>query len=367
MSVLFEPVSIGGLRVKNRFVRSATNDYMGGPDGEITDREVALYGALAAGDAGLIISGHAYVQHPLGRASVGQNALYDDGFVAGYRRAAEAAHAYGAAFVVQVSHAGRQTPQDWPAGVAPVAPSPVTDNSSGLTPRALTEEEIWSLVDAFAAAVGRVKAAGCDGAQIHVAHGYLLSSFISPYTNRRTDQWGGSQENRSRILGEIMQRARKAVGKDFPILAKLNSTDGLPGAGCLTLQDAVAAARALAGWGITAIEVSGGIREAKGVMSAPGIARPEQEGYFAPAAKAVKAAVSVPVILVGGFRSLDVMERAVKDGAADLVALSRPLIREPDLVKKFRTGQAAKATCVSCNACFNPAVGLKCWLPDKQG
>ncbi len=199
-----------------------------------------------------------------------------------------------------------------------------------------------------------------------MAHGYLLSSFISPYTNRRTDKWGGSLENRIRILGEIMQRARKAAGEDFPILAKLNSTDGMPGEGYLTLGDVVATAKALAGWGIAAIEVSGGIREAKGVMSAPGIARPEQEAYFAPAAKAVKAAVDVPVILVGGLRSLAVMERVVQDGTADLVALSRPLIREPDLAGRFRTGQAAKATCVSCNACFNPAEGLKCRLPDKK-
>jgi len=365
MSVLFEQVSIGRMRLRNRFVRSATNDFLATPDGAVSDAEVELYRALAAGGAGMIISGHAYVQHPLGRGSVGQNAIYDDRFVAGYRRAAQAAQALGAAFVMQVSHAGRQTPQDWPEGQVPVAPSAVTDSASGVTPRELTEEEIWSLVDAYAAAVGRAKAAGCDGAQLHVAHGYLLSSFISPYTNRRTDGWGGSLENRVRILGEIMQRARRAVGDDFPILAKLNSTDGMPGEGFLTLEDAVATARALAGWGVAAIEVSGGIREAKGVMSAPGIARPEQEAYFAAAAKAIKTAVAVPVILVGGLRSLAVMERAVTEGAADLVALSRPLVREPDLVARFKNGRATRATCVSCNACFNPAGGLKCRLPAK--
>ncbi len=365
MSVLFDAVTIGRLRVKNRFVRSATQDFMSEPDGAVSAREVELYGTLAANEVGLIITGHSYVQHPLGRASVRQNAIYDDRFVAGYRRAVEAVHAHGAALVLQVSHAGRQTPPDWLAGQETVAPSAVTDGSNGLTPRALTEEEIWSLVDAYAAAVGRAKAAGCDGAQLHVAHGYLLSAFISPYTNRRTDKWGGSLENRIRILGEIMQRARRAAGEDFPILAKLNSTDGLPGEGFLTLPDVVATAKALAGWGVAAIEVSGGIREAKGVMSAPGIARPEQEAYFAAAAKAVKAAVNVPVILVGGLRSLAVMERVVAEGAADLVSLSRPLVREPDLVARFRRGEATKASCVSCNACFNPA-GLKCWLPEKK-
>lgn len=365
MSVLFESVKVGNMMLKNRFVRSATNAYMAEPDGSVSGRELELYRALAAGEVGMIISGHAYVQHPLGRGSVGQDAIYDDRFIDGFRRVTQAVHELGAAFVMQVSHAGRQTPQDWPADMETVAPSAVTDSSNGLTPRAMTEEEIWSLVDAFAAAVARAKAAGCDGAQLHVAHGYMLSSFISPYTNRRTDRWGGSQENRIRILGEIMQRARRAAGEAFPILAKLNSTDGMPGEGCLTLDDVVTTAKALAGWGIAAIEVSGGIREAKGVMSAPGIARPEQEAYFAAAAKAVRAAVDVPVILVGGFRSLAVMERVVAEGTADLVALSRPLVREPDLVARFRSGQAAKATCVSCNACFNPSVGLKCWVPEK--
>lgn len=364
MSVLFGPVAIGPLKLKNRFVRSATQDFLGEPDGAVSGREVELYRTLAANEVGLIITAHSYVQHPLGRASVNQNAIYDDRFVAGYRRLAAAVHAHGAALVLQVSHAGRQTPPDWPAGQETVAPSAVTDGSNGLTPRELTEEEIWSLVDAYATAVGRAKAAGCDGAQLHVAHGYLLSSFISPYTNRRTDRWGGSLENRIRILGEIMQRARRAAGESFPILAKLNSTDGMPGEGYLTLPDVVATARALEGWGAAAIEVSGGIREAKGAMSAPGIVRPEQEAYFAAAAKAVKAAVKVPVILVGGLRSLAVMERVVADGAADLVALSRPLVKEPDLVARMKKGQA-KAACVSCNACFNPA-GLKCWLPEKK-
>lgn len=363
MSKLFEPVAIGGMKLKNRFVRSATQDFYGEPDGTVSDREVALYRELAENEVGLIITAHSYVEHPLGRASVNQNAIYDDRFIAGYRSLVETAHAAGAALVVQVSHAGRQTPPDWPAGQVTVAPSAVHDSTSGLTPRALTEEEIWSLIDSYAAAVGRAKAAGCDGAQLHIAHGYLLSSFLSPYTNRRTDGWGGSLANRTRILAEIMTRARRVAGEDFPILVKLNSTDGLPGEGYLTLDDAVAAAKALADWGVAAIEVSGGIREAKGVMSAPGIVRPEQEAYFAAAAKAVKAATGVPVILVGGLRSLAVMEKVVAEGVCDLVAMSRPFVKEPDLVARFKSGQA-QAACVSCNACFNPA-GLKCWLPER--
>lgn len=363
MSVLFDPVTVGGLHLKNRFVRSATHDYLGRPDGSISAPQMELYRDLAVGGVGLIITGHAYVQHPLGRASVNQNGIYDDRFIEGYRKLADAMHAEGAALVLQISHAGRQTPQDWPADQVPVAPSAVREGQTGRTPRALTEEEIGSLIEAYVTAMARAKAAGCDGVQLHIAHGYLLSAFLSPYTNRRTDAWGGSLENRCRILREIVTRGRRAVGGDYPVLVKINSTDGFTGDGYLTLTDVVAAVRNLVDWGVTAVEVSGGHREARSVMSRPAVMAAEQEAYFADAARALKAAVDVPVILVGGLRSLSVMEDVVARGAADLVALSRPLICEPDLVNRMRAGQT-KAICSSCNACFNPA-GLRCRRPDK--
>ncbi len=362
MSVLFQPMTVGTLRLRNRFVRSATQDFLGHPDGAISEAEIQLYRDLAAGGLGLIVTGHAYVQHPLGRASVNQNGIYDNRFMAGYRRLADAVHAEGAALVLQISHAGRQTPQDWPDDLVPVAPSAIPDASTGRTPRALVEEEIWSLVDAYAAAMGRAQAAGCDGVQLHAAHGYLLSAFLSPYTNRRTDAWGGSVMNRCRILREILDRGRRLVGDTYPVLVKLNTTDGIDGDGTLTLAEAVAMARLLVEWGVDAIEVSGGHRERKEVMSRPRIRTQAAEAYFAPAAGAVKAAVGVPVVLVGGLRSRAVMEAVVANGTADLVALCRPLIREPDLVRRFAAGQEA-ATCESCNACFNPA-GLRCRCPD---
>lgn len=171
MGALFPPVTVGGLRLKNRFVRSATHDYLGRPDGSISVQQMELYRELAVGGVGLVITGHAYVQHPLGRASVNQNAIYDDRFIEGYRRLADAMHAEGAALVLQISHAGRQTPQDWPDDQTPVAPSAVREGQTGRTPRALTEEEIWSLIEAYVAAMVRAKAAGCDGVQLHIATG----------------------------------------------------------------------------------------------------------------------------------------------------------------------------------------------------
>jgi 2,4-dienoyl-CoA reductase-like NADH-dependent reductase (Old Yellow Enzyme family) len=364
MSVLFEPVTIGGLHLKNRFVRSATNDYLGRPDGAISAQQMELYRDLAAGGVGLIITGHAYVQHPLGRASVNQNAIYDDRFIEGYRGLVDVVHTAGAALILQISHAGRQTPQDWPDDQTPVAPSAVREGQTGRTPRALTDEEIWSLIEAYVAAMVRAKVAGCDGVQLHIAHGYLLSAFLSPYTNRRTDAWGGSVENRCRILREIVTRGRRAVGQAYPVLVKINTTDGFAGEGYLTPADVATAVRSLVDWGVNAVEVSGGHREARSVMSRPAVMAPEQEAYFAEAARALKSAVEAPIILVGGLRSLSVMEHVVASGAADLVALSRPLICEPNLVNRFRAGQA-KAVCSSCNACFNPA-GLRCRRPDKS-
>lgn len=360
MSTLFQPITIGNFTVRNRFVRSATQDWLGNSDGSISDQEISLYRALAIGGAGLIITAHAYVVHPVGRASILQNGIYDDKFIAGYSRLADAVHTEGSALVLQISHAGRQTSLELTAGEVPLSPSAVTDTFSGITPRTMSEEEIWQTIDAFAAALSRAKESGCDGAQLHIAHGYLLSQFISPYTNRREDTWGGSLENRTRILREIITRGRRAVGDDYPILVKLNSTDGFQGEGYLSQDDVVATAKMLEAAGIAAIEISGGIREAKGVMSPPGILRPEQEACFAATACAVKAAVSIPVILVGALRSLSVMEEIVESGTADMIAMSRPFVKEPDLVNRLQTGQE-KVTCVSCNGCFSPT-GLRCCL-----
>lgn len=358
MSKLFQPITIGSMTIKNRFVRSATQDYIGNPDGSISEAELALYEQLASNEVGLIITAHSYVQHPLGYASVRQNAIYSDAFIPGYQRLVDTVHKHGAKLVLQISHAGRQMAPDR-KDLTPIAPSAVPDTSIGVTPRAMTQDEIHGLIEDFVEAMLRVKKTGCDGVQLHIAHGYCLSNFISPYTNRRTDEWGGSVENRTRIIREIMVRGRQAVGPEYPIWVKLNSTDGKTGPEYLALEDVLYTAKMLEAAGVTAIEISGGIREFKNTMSAVGIKQPEQEAYFASAAKAVKAAVQVPVILVGGLRSLAVMQSVLSDGVADMVAMSRPFVKEPDLVVKLKNGQD-KVQCFSCNACFNPQ-GLACY------
>jgi 2,4-dienoyl-CoA reductase-like NADH-dependent reductase (Old Yellow Enzyme family) len=355
MSILFTPVKIGPLTVPNRFVRSATHDFMADDDGNVTDAHIVLYERLAEGEVGLIVTGHANVQ-PSGKASPRQMGVFDDRFVPGLARIPEAVRRFPSRVFLQIAHAGRQTKEKL-CGCTPVSPSAVYDPVSKVAPRELSGAEVGLLVADFAAAAERAKRAGFDGVQLHAAHGYLLSSFLSPHTNRRTDQWGGPVENRARVLLDSLRGVKAACGRDFPVIVKLNSTDFLDGG--LSLEDAVRIARMLEAAGIDGIEVSGGMAEAGRGSVWPGLRSESEEGYFVENAARIKQSVGVPVFGLGGIRSLAVAEKIVREGRADLVSLSRPLIREPFLVKRFREGLAAGSGCISCNKCFNPR-GIRC-------
>jgi 2,4-dienoyl-CoA reductase-like NADH-dependent reductase (Old Yellow Enzyme family) len=355
MSILFTPVKIGPVTVHNRFVRSATHEYMADDEGNVSDDQIELYRRLAEGEVGLIITGHAFVQ-PSGKASPRQTAVYDDRFLEGLARIPATVHRYPARVFLQIAHAGRQT-RERLCGCVPVSPSAVYDPVSKVMPRELTGEEIQTLVADFVAAAGRAKRAGFDGVQLHAAHGYLISSFLSPHTNRRTDEWGGPVGNRARVLLEVLLGVKGSCGRDFPAVVKLNSTDFLENG--LTVDDAVEVARMLEANGIDGIEVSGGMAEAGRGSVWPGLRSEPEEGYFVENAARIKRAVGVPVSGLGGIRTLAVAERAVRDGLVDLISLSRPLIRDPFLVKHFREGLASKSECSSCNKCFNPR-GIRC-------
>lgn len=354
-NMLFEPIGIAGLYIQNRFVRSATHEWLAEEDGTPTPYIGNMYEKLAKYEVGLIISGYSYI-NPAGKSSQRQQGIYDDRFIEPYRQITGQVHKYCSKIALQIVHGGRQalTSPEYPYGLAPSA---VKDASSGITPQAMTKEQIQQTIEDFAQAVRRAQAAGFDAVQLHVAHGFLLSSFISPYTNRRNDEWGGSVENRTRIIVKIIRRAREMVGVEFPIMAKMNATDGFADRG-LDAPECVDVALALESAGVCAIEVSGGIFEAGGVMSMTGINSPEKEAYFREYAKIIKQAVGIPVLLVGGLRSRAVMEEMLVCGYADMVSLSRPLIREPDLVMKFMEG-AQEVECTSCNRCFDDS-GIKC-------
>jgi 2,4-dienoyl-CoA reductase-like NADH-dependent reductase (Old Yellow Enzyme family) len=348
-SILLTPLRLGCLTLPNRFVRSATQDYMGRDDGEITDRQVGLFRTLAEGEVGLIITGHAYV-HPLGKAGPNQIAIFDDRFIPGLSRIAEAVHGLSSKVFVQLAHAGRQTKKRYVGGT-PVSPSAVPDPVSKVTPKEMTPAEIEALIGDFVRAGLRARDAGFDGVQLHAAHGYLLSSFLSPHTNRRADEWGGSLANRTRVAVEILRGLKVGAGRDFPVMAKLNTTDFLSGG--LTLDDAVTAARILEAEGLDGIEVSGGMAESGKGSVWTGIRAEADEGYFVENAAAVKRAVHIPVSGLGGIRTLAAAERFVAEGRVDLISMSRPFIRDPLLVRRFREGTIDRSDCISCNKCFN--------------
>ncbi|MDY0387284.1 MAG: NADH:flavin oxidoreductase [Methanolobus sp.] len=357
--MLFEPIALGNMDVPNRFVRSATHEWMAEPDGTATEKLGELYEELARNDVGLIITGYAYV-NPNGKSDRLQQGIYDDRFIEPYRKVVSRVHEHGGKIAVQIVHGGRQSMLSAENPII-LAPSAVTNKRNGVTPEEMTEEEVLGIIEDFANAARRVKEAGFDAVQLHCAHGFLLSNFISPYSNRRKDRWGGSTEKRTQVILDIITRIHEMIGKDFPILVKLNATDGFPKGkkNVLDAPECVEIAKILVANGVCAIEVSGGIVEAGQEMFRTKINKADDEAYYRDYSNMIKEAVDVPVILVGGIRSRAVMEQMLAEEYADMLSLSRPLICEPDLVTKIRNGEAELAKCVSCNLCSDES-GIKC-------
>ncbi len=366
MSVLFESTSIRNMTLANRFVRSATWEGMAAEDGAVTSRLVEVQTQLALGGVGLIISGHAYVSRE-GQAGSRQLGVYSDTLVPGLAGMAEAVHGAGGRIVLQIAHAGSYGASRL-TGLVPMGPSAL-ETDSGPVGKEMTPGDMGEVTDAFVRAAERARAAGFDGVQIHGAHGYLLSQFLSPYFNKRKDDYGGSIENRTRLAVRILEGIRNATGPDFPILAKLNAEDFLPGG--LTVDDMIRAAAMLRDAGIDAIEMSGGtFLSGNNNPSRKGKPRPgEPEAYYEAAAEKFKEAVQVPLILVGGIRAVETAERLVTTGIADYIALCRPLIREPGLVNRWKSGDRRPATCVSDSGCFEPGFagkGVYCVVEERE-
>lgn len=359
MSILFEPMEINGLRLANRFVRSATWEGMAAPDGSSTPGLEQLMTVLAEGGVGLIITGHSYVE-PAGQAGPWQLGIDRDECVPGLKSMTAAVHAGGGRIVMQLAHAGLQADTAH-TGTAPLAPSAVAGFTK--TPaRELTLVDIDRVVHAFGSAARRARAAGFDGVQIHAAHGYLLSQFLSPAFNRRKDAYGGTVSRRARAILETVAAIRQQVGRAYPVLIKMNCTDALEEG--LEVPEAVEVARMVQEAGVDAIEISGGTGASGSLRPVrTGITSEDREAYFKTAAQAFRQAVSIPLMLVGGVRSYGVAEAIVTEGIADFISMSRPLIREPALINRWRSGDLRKSFCLSDNKCFFPirrGKGLYC-------
>jgi 2,4-dienoyl-CoA reductase-like NADH-dependent reductase (Old Yellow Enzyme family) len=361
MSLLFQPGHIGRMEVPNRVVRSATWLGLAGDHGEVTPELAQRMEALARGGVGLVITGHAYVRAD-GQASTRQLGIHEDDLVPGLTRLARSIRSAGACAAVQLAHAGCMADREI-TGRPPVA---VARSSAAETAHIMTETELRTLAADFGRAAARAREAGFDAVQLHAAHGYLLSQTLSPAFNTRSDDWGGDVKGRARLLLEVVREVRDWVGNTFPVLVKMNGQDFREGG--LTLEDAARAAQLLQAAGVSAVEVSGGA----GAPAHLGairrrIAKPEDEAYFREEARTFKQRLTIPVITVGGIRSFQVAEGLLEAGYADFVALSRPLIREPDLVANW--AERSRAACVSCGLCFRPARqgrGASCVMAERE-
>ncbi len=365
MSRLFEQSTINGMELANLFVRSATWEGMAASGGACTPKLTDCMADLAKGGVGLIITSHAYVS-PEGQAAPWQLGVHQDDLIPGLENMTKVVHENGGKIVMQLAHAGffanaKQT------GQAPMAPSNVTGFAK--TPRKeMTVEDIQQIVKSYGAAANRAQKAGFDGVQIHAAHGYLLSQFLSPAFNRRNDEYGGEIRQRAKAVLEVLQEIRQAVGREYPVLVKMNCQDFIENG--LVLEDSLEVAAMLVSEGIDAIELSGGVLVGgKLNPSRMGIKFEENEAYFQEDAAAFKKKVTVPLILVGGNRSYQVAERLIDEGIADYISMSRPFIREPNLINRWKAGDLSRATCVSDNMCFRPAMkgdGVYCLTEERE-
>jgi 2,4-dienoyl-CoA reductase-like NADH-dependent reductase (Old Yellow Enzyme family) len=353
LSLLFEPLRIGRVEIANRFVRSATYFGLADDGGRVGDASVELMRTLTEGEVGLIITGYAFVMRS-GQCFADMNGIDRDEQIAGYRRMTDAVHERGGRIAMQIAHGGSGATQVRRRGEERLVVSVLdAQRARGERVREMSEADIEAIVDAFGQSARRVQEAGFDGVQIHGAHGYLVTQFLSPSSNRRGDRWGGSLENRMRFVIEVTRRVRAQVDGDFPVMIKLGCRDYLDDGEGLSIDEGAEVAAALEREGVCFVEVSHGMRGRAFRQRTTGKkTAPIQEAYLLPDAKIVRSRISVPLALVGGLRSLPVMEEVVASGVADCVSLCRPLIREPDLVQRWREGDTRPADCISCWGCL---------------
>lgn len=380
---LFENCVVGKVPMRNRIIRSATHDGLADPVTEgVTDELIRKYVFLAKNDVGCIIQGYAIVS-PDGRSNYPRClSFFNPENADGYKKLTAAVHAEGGAIVAQIAHCGRQTSSK-AIGVKKIAPTAKRHLLYPDKAREMTKDDIARVIDDFVTAVVRAKEYGYDGVQLHLAHGYLLHDFISENGNKRKDEYGGSLENRMRIVKEILQKARAKVG-DFPIWVKLSATDKRSKG--MRIDYSVKVAKLLGQYGVDAIEVScGSVQDGMNTMRSkrfpmdaifayreplasmprainrvvlalaklfnPLIPQPKPlELYNVPAAYALKEQVKTDLIVVGGITDVADMKKLVSDGIK-AVSMCRPFICEPNFAKKLKDGEATKSKCIMCNCC----------------
>lgn len=367
---LFSEIILHTVTIKNRVVMPPMCTNYATIGGAVTDRLIDYYTARAWGGVGLINVEFAYV-HPAGKVFDHMLGIYDDKLIPGLKRLCDSVHRGGAKIIIQIAHGGRRGHSDI-TGVTPVAPSPIP-RLNGETPKELSREEIEDLIQAFILAARRAKMAGFDGVMIHMVHGYLLQQFLSPFSNTRTDRYGGDLEGRARFPLEVVRGVRREVGNDYPITCRLCGDEFVKGG--FDLVQSIQVAKMLEANGVNAIEVSAGTHETGQVITALPY---YPMGFLAPLSEAIKKEVSIPVGIVGRIHTPELAEQLLEQRKADLIAVGRALIADPEWPKKAQEGRPeAICPCISCNqgcsdrmyyqqdiSCtVNPSVGRESTFP----
>lgn len=343
MPDLFDTLTINKLELTNRFVRSATMDSLA-DNGTVSEAEIELYRDLGQGEIGLIIS-HGLYPTQEGKCSPGQLSAHQDESIPSLKKLADTVHEGGGAIAAQILHGGWMC-NTTITGLPPVGPTAIVHPRSGLQVRELASEEVYELVEDYVQAARRIIESGFDGIQLHGAHSWLLSAFLSPATNRRTDEWGGTSEKRSSLVIRICEGIRKIAGNDYPVMVKLGIKDYHPEG--KPVEEGIDQARLLEAGGVDAIEVSEGLEE----DFFHHIRTDAMSPYYLEECRMVKQSLSIPVILVGGLRKHRDLQSVIDDGIADAVSMCRPFIMDPYLVKNMRIGSSDGSKCTSCNECM---------------
>jgi 2,4-dienoyl-CoA reductase-like NADH-dependent reductase (Old Yellow Enzyme family) len=365
---LFSPEYIGNVKIKNRIVRTAT--YMAGATekGYVTDNLVNIYDTLASGGIGLIISGYIAV-HPTGSATPRMACYFDKSYSAGQKKLVAAVHEHSEVkFAAQIAHTGSQV---YNPNYEPIGPSPLTNPYTNRTARELNLKEIEEIVQSFINAGIGLYECDYDMIQLHAGHGYILSDFLSPFTNKRSDEYGGSINNRIRIIREIFNGIKDAVGKSFPILIKLNVMDFLGVDKGLQFSEGKLITKEIVDIGFESVEPTSGRTNPKYTNNktypSAKINSPDEENFFLPYVKELKPLMNnCKMILMGGIRNPLKAEEFLREKFTDFVSLCRPLIYEPDLPNRWKSGDHLPALCNSCNACLETGERGYFYCPVKE-
>lgn len=349
MKSLFEEVKLGNIVLKNRFIRSATWENMTTKDGHLTKELYDIYENLASSEIGLIITGYANVMEEE-QPNHGMMGIYNDSFIDEYKKLVESVHKFGSKIVMQVAYGGTKTTYNVGERLI-YAPSEIAERSTNVMGKAMSKEDINTVITAFADAAQRIKESGFDGIEIHGAHTYLINQFLSPYYNKRIDEYGGSLENRMRFLVEIYYKIRERVGNDFTVLVKLTSSEFFEGG--ITFDETKLICKKLESIGVDGIDITGNIHgKANGMVGETFDGyKLQKEGYFVEYAKIISSEVSIPIISVGGFKNINYIETILNNSNIEFFALSRPLLAEPNLIKRWKLGDKKPALCISCSKC----------------